>query len=331
MRTEALQPEVVTALAPQQQEPRRAVALKETVAAFLLRSTSENTRQAYQRSILEFHRFIGKHLSLVKPRDVLAWRDALLHSGQSNQTVAAKLSALRSLYEYIQKAIPGLLENNPADSKLVPPPKISNAAKGRALTPKEVRYILAGPDRAKPEGARDYALMLLMLRLALRVSEVGKIKQSSIASKSGKWTLTIKVKGGGEEVWPVPPDVKEAIDEYLKLDRRRRAVFPETRKGDQHIFQPSKSHRTGTYNRGLSRQMIFNIVRKWADFAGIKGTVTPHDFRRTAITRALNQGRTYREVQMMSKHKDPKTVMRYDYERDNLERNPVNSLSYEDD
>jgi hypothetical protein len=34
---------------------------------------------------------------------------------------------------------------------------------------------------------------------------------------------------------------------------------------------------------------------------------------------------------MMSKHKDPKTVMRYDYERDNLERNPVNSLSYEEE
>jgi integrase len=74
--------------------------------------------------------------------------------------------------------------------------------------------------------------------------------------------------------------------------------------------------------------MIAKIVKKWADFCGIKGKVTPHDLRRTAITRALNQGRTYREVQMMSKHKDPKTVMRYDYERDNLDRNPVNSLSY---
>jgi integrase/recombinase XerD len=330
MSTEALQPEILPAVA-RRQEPRRAVALKETVTAFLLRSTSENTRQAYQRAIVEFSRFIGKHLSLVEPGDVLRWRDSLLHHGQSNQTVAAKLSALRSLYGYILKAIPGLLEQNPADSVLVPPPKISNALKGRALTPQEVRHILVSPDRSRPEGARDYALMLLMLRLSVRVSEVGKIKQSSIAWKTGRWTLTITVKGGGEEVWPLPPDVKEAIDDYLKLDRRRRSAFPETRKGDQYIFQPSKNHRTGKFNRGLSRQMIVNIVRKWSDFAGVKGKVTPHDFRRTAITRALNQGRTYREVQMMSKHKDPKTVMRYDYERDNLDRNPVNSLSYDDD
>lgn len=53
--------------------------------------------------------------------------------------------------------------------------------------------------------------------------------------------------------------------------------------------------------------------------------------RRTAITRALNQGRACRRVQMMSKHRGPKTMMRYDYERDNLERNPVNSLDYEEE
>jgi hypothetical protein len=34
---------------------------------------------------------------------------------------------------------------------------------------------------------------------------------------------------------------------------------------------------------------------------------------------------------MMSKHRDPKTVMRYDHERDDLERNPVNRLSYDED
>jgi hypothetical protein len=40
---------------------------------------------------------------------------------------------------------------------------------GRALSASEVRYLLSGPDREEPEGARDYALMLVMLRLSLRV------------------------------------------------------------------------------------------------------------------------------------------------------------------
>jgi hypothetical protein len=53
--------------------------------------------------------------------------------------------------------------------------------------------------------------------------------------------------------------------------------------------------------------------------------------KRTAIMRALDSGLTYRQVQMMSKQRDPKTVMRYDRGRDNPERNAVNFLDYEDE
>lgn len=331
MSSRSVEPEIVSPLVRQSPDERQLVPLKDKVLAFLNRSTSDNTRDTYQRTILEFHRFVGRHLLMVTEREVLAWRDSLLHHGQSNQTIAAKLSAVRSLYAYLGKVYPDQLTINPADAQLVPPPKIPNALKGRALTPKEVQHLLVGPDRDTPEGARDYALMLMMLRLSLRVSEVSSVRRSSIEWKNGRWTLRLKVKGGAEEIWPLPPDVKQAIDHYLRLDENRRSVWLENRVEDQYVFQPTENHRTGVHNRGLTRQMIAKIVRKWADFTGIKGRVTPHDLRRTAITRALNQGRTYREVQMMSKHKDPKTVMRYDYERDNLERNPVNSLDYEED
>jgi integrase len=46
------------------------------------------------------------------------------------------------------------------------------------------------------------------------------------------------------------------------------------------------------------------------------------DLRQTAIAKALDSGLTYRQVQMMSKHKDPKTVMRYNHGRENLIRTP---------
>lgn len=308
-----------------------AIQFKNKLLSFLSRSTSGNTREAYRRAILEFHQFTKGRLLAITEREVLAWRDSLIWAKQSNHTVAAKLSALRSFYTFLQKTNPELVAYNPADAQLVPPPRLASVLKGRALTSKEVGYLLYGPDRSKMDGARDYALMLVMLRLSLRVSEVSSMRKSFIVWKHGRWTLTLKVKGGAEEMWPLPPDVKRAIDDYLKLDALRRSYWAENRTEDQFIFQPTVNFRTGAYNRGLTRQMIANIVRKWAFYTGIKGTVTPHDLRRTAITRALNQGRTYREVQMMSKHKDPKTVMRYDYERDNLERNPVNSLDYEED
>ncbi len=74
--------------------------------------------------------------------------------------------------------------------------------------------------------------------------------------------------------------------------------------------------------------MVWYLVRKWGEFSGI-GKVSPHDLRRTAITRALDKG-TYRQVQMMSGHKDPKTVMKYDHGRENLEQNAINFLDYEE-
>ncbi len=66
-------------------------------------------------------------------------------------------------------------------------------------------------------------------------------------------------------------------------------------------------------------------------FPHYPGDLSPHDLRRTAITEALDSGLTYRQVQMMSKHKDPKTVMRYNHGRENMDQNAVNFLDYSED
>ena len=84
---------------------------------------------------------------------------------------------------------------NPASTKLVSPPELPSEPAGRALSAKEVRYLLSGPDREKPDGARDYALMLVMLRLSQRVSEVCSLRASSVKWSHGRWTLRCKVKG----------------------------------------------------------------------------------------------------------------------------------------
>jgi len=57
------------------------------------------------------------------------------------------------------------------------------------------------------------------------------------------------------------------------------------------------------------------------------GHVTPHDLRQTVVTKPLNAEHTYREVQLVTKYRDPKTSTRYDHARENLEGSPVNSLS----
>jgi integrase/recombinase XerD len=75
---------------------------------------------------------------------------------------------------------------------------------------------------------------------------------------------------------------------------------------------------------------VVRSLKKWADYSRL-GDLSPHDLRRTAITRAPESGLTYRQVRMMSKHKDPKTVMHYDHGRENLDRNAVNFLAYDEE
>jgi len=307
-------------IAPRKFDPKSA-------APFVNKSVSEATRRAYSRAVADFFHFAGgKHPTDIVPADVQRWRDSLRSKRKRPATVSFKLSVIRSFFEYLKAG--GVVPLNPASTKLVSPPELPTEPSGRALTAREVRYLLAGPDREKPHGARDYALMLVMLRLSMRVSEVCSLKASSIKWSHGRWIIRCKVKGGREEVWPLPKEVKEAIDYYIRLDRKRREVSHSDGE-DSLLFQPHVNYRTLEFNKGLSTRMVQKIVARWADYSGL-GDLSPHDLRRTAITKALDSGLTYRQVQMMSKHKDPKTVMRYDHGRENLDQNAVNFIGYDE-
>ena len=292
---------------------------------FVHKSVSEETRRAYSRVIREFFGYVGGlHPTNVTPANVLAWRDTLRAKGRKPATVSFKLAVVRSFFEYLCAG--GIVPLNPAAARLVTPPQASADGAGRALTPQEVGYLLVGPDRSKAEGARDYALVLLMLRLGVRVSEACSLRRSSMHKNGNRLVVKFKVKGGRERVLPLPVDVKQAIDSYLHLDAKRRELL-RCDGEDAYIFQPHCNYRTLEHSRALSTRMVWNIVRRWADLGGL-GKLSPHDLRRTAITRALDQGLTYRQVQMMTGHRDPKTVMRYDHNRENLEQNAVNFLDY---
>jgi nicotinamidase-related amidase len=119
---------------------------------------------------------------------------------------------------------------------------------------------------------------------------------------------------------------------------------------DAFIFQPIVNYRTLEFDKALSARHICQIVNRWADFAGLNQNpdkddpdslgsrkkpkprlkLSPHDLRRTAVTRALSLGFTYRQVQSMTGHKDIRMVVEYDHERGNMEDNAINFLHYWD-
>jgi integrase/recombinase XerD len=296
------------------------------ITPFFERSISEETRRAYRRVAKEFFAFFKfKHPSEITHGEIQKWRDHLIALRKSDATVRLKLSVIRSMFDYLK--IAGVVQNNPALTKLVRAPVQSEDLRGRALTNKEVSYLLAGPDKNTTEGARDYALILLMLRTGLRVGEACSLRASAIKWNGGRWVIKFKVKGGRERTIPLPAEVKKVIDDYALLDRNRRKIH-KSDGVEAFIFQPITNYRTLNFDKPISKQTAWNIVKKWGEFGDI-GKISPHDLRRTAITKALDQGLTYRQVQMMTGHKDPKTVMRYDHGRENLEQNAVNFINYD--
>jgi integrase len=180
-------------------------------------------------------------------------------------------------------------------------------------------------DRMYSEFAAGRTQLPIFCQLLFRHPDWGRRNPpqllSTVAGLSG-------ARSKGEEVWPLPKDVKQAIDDYLKLDAdRRKTLHSDT---DAYLFQPHSNYRTLVFDKALSTRMVQNIVARWGRFTGV-GDVSPHDLRRTAITRALEMGQSYRQVQMMSKHRDPKMVMRYDHGRENLDQNAVNFLGYDEE
>lgn len=300
-------------------------------SSFILKSPSMETRRTYRNTLLEFGRFCKKRTgrefvySEVTFEDVQVWRDYLIREGKRPHTISTKLAIIRSLFEF-GRAL-GLFERNPASAKLVPPPSKPKHSPGRALTPLEVRTLLSWFKLETLLGARDYALILVMLRLSLRVSEAANLKVSDVKWTSGRWVVVVKLKGGREELKPLPKDVKKSIEDYLALDRDNRETM-KTNGVDAYLFQADPNKRWFGENNPLSTRHIWHLVKKYSRLVGI-GDVSPHDLRRTAITQAFKQKVPIRNIQRMSGHQDLNTLRLYDMDRENLEDNAINELNYD--
>lgn len=324
--------------------------IHELVEGFSERSLSNETRATYARVAREYLAFLragGVDPREATPDHVRRYRDELVRDGKRPATVALRLSVVRSFYRYLKAA--RLVKRNPALAELVPAPEVENEGAGCVLAPKDVKNLLAGPNRRTASGARDYALLLLLARTSLRAAEAAGIRTGSIRRNKGMWVVGVKVKGGRERVIPLPEDVKEAIDHYLKLDASRRAGVRGSKTAgqmleawagkddgrDAPLFQSMA--RFLNHEAALTVRSVRRIVERWAEYgrvgrprAGARKSLTlsPHDLRRTAITRAYDLGMSDRQVQAMSGHRDPRSTQRYDRHRFNLEHNAIRFLHY---
>jgi site-specific recombinase XerD len=309
---------------------------------WVARSLSSATRTSYRSVVKEFASYIARPVVEAGSDDVRRWRDHLLARGRRPSTVAHRLAVLRSLFRYLQAD--GFVSRNPAVTELVPPPSLPDEQAGRALTPKQVMYLLAGPRRMTLDEAkrlrtppdprivastRDYAILLVLARLGIRVAEACSLKVSSMRTVRERDVLHVVVKGGRERQLPLPDEVRMAIESYLTLDRRRRRLAHSDGR-EAPLFQPLVNYRTLEHGKALSTRHVRQIVARYAALAGL-GKLSPHDLRRTFVTIARDQGLSARQVQMATGHKDSRMIDRYDRGRENLDLNAINFIRFDTD
>jgi integrase/recombinase XerD len=137
----------------------------------------------------------------------------------------------------------------------------------------------------------------------LRVSEATGADLEHLGLERGHRTLTITRKGGKVVTIPLAPRTARAID--LAIAERT----------DGPVFLAADGRRLDRHGAG-------RIVRKVARRAGICESVTPHTLRHAFITAStsLDAGVPLRDVQEAASHADPRTTMRYDRARGNLDR-----------
>lgn len=304
---------------------------KKELVNFLNRSNSAETRRTYALILRGFFEFVKLKLPAeITDADVLRWRDSLKACGRRPSTVKTRLACVRSFFEYLKNK--GFIPINPANKYLIPPPKVADVLAGHALDGGEVKNLLSLPKTDSIAGARDYALMLLMLRTFMRVSEALSLRDTDFYSRKGRWFVNVKIKGGESKDVPVPVEVKRAIDRYLLLDRDHRDLIKTSRDEGKFIFAPlGEKKRDATENRAICARHAWHLVRTYGRLSGVgDGKLMPHDFRRTAITRALDQGESYRRVQNAARLKSIGTVRRYDHHRESLEENSILTLTYDE-
>jgi site-specific recombinase XerD len=199
--------------------------------------------------------------------------------------------ALRSFLRYLHVA--GLIEA-PLVWAVPSVADLRDRTLPRGLDPAAVRRLVASCDRRRLVGRRDFAILLLLLRLGLRAGEVAAIQLEDVDWRRGE--LLVRGKGSRQDVLPLPVDVGEAIVAYLRRRPRCecRALFL----------------RVNAPLQGMNRCTVAWVVRAACDRAGL-ARVGAHRLRHTAATEMLRAGASLAEIGQVLRHREQKTTAIY--------------------
>lgn len=255
-----------------------------------------NSIEAYLSDITKLKMFAvdkQKNLKELSNPDIVEFLCDLHEIGIHPRSQARILSGIKSYYRFLM--LDGFIESNPTD--LIEGPKIGRKLP-EVLSVGEIDLILSTFDLSLPEGQRNRAILETLYSCGLRVSELTGLCISNIYKDEG--FIIVQGKGSKQRIVPIAPSALHEIGQYI-YHRNEQFV----KKGYEDILF---INRLGT---SLSRVMIFSIIKKHCELAGIRKTVSPHTFRHSFATHLLEGGSNLRAIQLMLGHEKIATTEIY--------------------
>lgn len=263
------------------------------------KSLSKNTVDGYCRDIKKLNNFFNGNDDKKKIEDVnyqdfqnyLSYLNDLKINARSQSRV---ISSMRSFFKFlilekIIKENPTELLENPKTGKKLP----------EFLTIEEIELLVNQIDRSKKEGERNLAIIEVLYGCGLRVTELIELKISEIYWEEG--FVRIIGKGNKERLVPLGKIASKHLKIYLneiRVHQKVKDLFVD------HVFINKNGSK-------ISRVMIFKIVKKLTEKAGIQKNISPHSLRHSFATHLVQGGADLRSVQEMLGHQSITTTEVY--------------------
>jgi tyrosine recombinase XerC len=251
------------------------------------RNVSPQTIRAYSADLaryLEWAERTGADALGSDPRSMRRYLTELDAAKYSRRTIARRLSAVRSLFAYLNRE--EVVTHNPAT--VVSTPKLDSRLP--RLVPADIlTALLDTPSADTAAGLRDRAILELLYATGVRVSELVGIDLEDLDRPQGQ--IRVTGKGDKQRIIPVHREALARIDAYMRTGRPD--LKPSA--GEPALFL----NRSGTR---LSDGGVRRMLHRHLETLGADSGITPHTLRHTFATHLLEAGADLRSVQDLLGH-----------------------------
>lgn len=262
----------------------------------LERGYSPNTVEGYEMDLDKLRTYAKDHHLDVVHMDFDALQEFIFETFKTVKSEATQARVLAGIHSWFRFLLyKDYIDQDP--SELLESPKKSKHLP-TVLSLEEVNRMMQAIDLSSNEGHRNRAMMEMLYGSGLRVSELVNLRLSRMYLD--EHYLLIEGKGSKQRLVPVSPVAEEWFG-YWMQERSTWPVKPEAR--DLAFIN--------RYGRPLTRAMVFTIVRRLCEEAGITKTVSPHTLRHSFATHLLQNGADLRVIQQLLGHEDLATTEIY--------------------